>query len=111
VNPAGDDGFRVVDEPARQRYEARLGDDVVGFVEYRSVRGRRILFHTEVDPSMEGRGVGGRLVAGVLDSIRAEGRRITVKCPFVAAFLERHPEYRDVLAPVPSRPASPEGSA
>ena len=102
--------FRVVDEPARQRYEARLGDIVVGYIEYRSVRGRRILFHTEVDPSMEGRGIGSRLVAGVLDSIRAEGRRITVKCPFVAAYLERHPAYRDVLA-APTQTASREASA
>ena len=105
----GDDGVRGVDEPARQRYEARVGQDVVGYVEYRSVRGRRILFHTEVDPSLEGRGIGSRLVTGVLDSVRAEGRRITVKCPFVAAFLERHPAYRDVLA-APPPPASSEGS-
>ena len=99
-----------MDEPERQRYEGLLGHDVVGFVEYRTVRGRRILFHTEVDPSMEGRGIGSRLVTGVLDSIRAEGRRITVKCPFVAAFLERHPEYRDVLAAAPPATA-PDGAA
>lgn len=106
MNPTDDDGLRIVDEPARQRYEARLGDDVVGVVEYRSVRGRRILFHTEVDPSMEGRGIGSRLVTGVLDSIRAADLRVTVKCPFVAAFLERHPDYRDVLAGAPATAAS-----
>ena len=102
--------IRVVDEPGRQRYEARLGGDVVGFVEYRSVRGRMILVHTEVERSVEGQGVGSRLVGGVLDDIRARGLAITVKCPFVAAFLERHPEYGDLLAnpsnaPVPDRSA------
>lgn len=101
-----DDGLRIVDEPSRQRYEARLGDDVAGFIEYRSVRDRRILIHTEVDPGYEGRGIGGRMVTGVLDDIRANGLRITVKCPFVAAFLERHPEYRDLLAGPPATPAS-----
>jgi len=110
VSAAGDDEFRVVDEPERQRYEGWLGNELVGFVEYRSVRGRRILFHTEVDPGYEGRGLGSRLVTGVLDDIRANGQHITVKCPFVNAFLARHPAYQDVLAQMPARPA-PERSA
>jgi predicted GNAT family acetyltransferase len=106
VTAAGDDDLRIVDEPGRQRYEARLGDEVVGFVEYRTVRGRRILVHTEVDSAHEGRGIGGRLVRGVLDDIRATGQRITVKCPFVAAYLERHPEDLDLLAAPPPKAAS-----
>jgi Predicted acetyltransferase len=93
-----DDAFQVIDEPTRQRYEARLGDLVVGFTEYRAVRGRLILFHTEVDPAFEGRGVGRRLAVGALDDIRARGLRVTVKCPFIGAFMERHPEYQDLLA-------------
>lgn len=102
MSAAADDGFRVVDEPDRQRYEGWLGDALVGFVEYRSVRGRRILFHTEVEPAFEGQGIGRRLVTGVLDDIRASGLRITVKCPFVNAFLERHPGYRDLLVGPPA---------
>jgi hypothetical protein len=105
MRSAGDLSIVVVDEPGRQRYEARLGDQVVGFTEYRFVRGRLILFHTEVDPSVEGRGVGGRLVSGTLDDIRARGLKITVKCPFVTAFLARNPEYRDLVA-APSRGAA-----
>ena len=93
-----DDGLQVTDQPGRQRYEARLGDRVVGFAEYRAVRGRLILFHTEVDPAFEGRGVGGRLASGTLDDIRARGLRVTVKCPFIRAFMERHPEYQDLGA-------------
>lgn len=92
------DDLEVVDEPGQQRYVARLGGRVVGFAEYRAVRGRRILFHTEVDPSVEGRGVGSRLASGALDDIRARGLRVTVKCPFIAAFVARHPEYGDLPA-------------
>ena len=91
--------LQIVDEPASQRYEARLGDVVVGYSEYRRVEGDRvILFHTEVDPAYEGQGYGSRLAKGVLDDIRARGVRVTVKCPFMAAYLKRHPEYGDVLA-------------
>jgi uncharacterized protein len=93
-----DDGLRVIDEPGRQRYEARLGDQVVGFTEYRSTDGRLILLHTEVDPAFEGRGFGSRLASGVLDDIRARGLRVSVRCPFIKAFIGRHPEYRDVIA-------------
>lgn len=92
-----DDGLHVVDVPSARRFEARLGDRLVGFAEYRTVRGRLILFHTEVDPAAGGRGVGSRLASGALDEIRARGLKVSVKCPFIAAYLERHPEYRDLV--------------
>lgn len=95
-----EDTLEVIDEPTLQRYVARLGDRVVGFAEYRDVRGRRILFHTEVDPEFEGRGVGRRLASGVLDDIRGRGLKVTVKCPFIGAFIKRHPEYQDLRATV-----------
>lgn len=100
------DDLVVVDEPAAQRYEARLDSRVVGFTEYRRVRERLIFIHTEVDPAFEGRGIGSRLAAGALDDVRASGLRVTVKCPFIKAYLERHPEYDDLLAH-PGTPASP----
>lgn len=95
---AAADDLVIVDDPAGQRYEARLGDKVVGFSEYRRVRGRLIFLHTEVGPAFEGRGIGGRLAAGALDDVRARGLTLTVKCPFIASYLERHPEYEDLRA-------------
>lgn len=92
------DDLVVEDQPAARRYEARLGDRVVGFMEYRRVGGRVVFFHTEVDPAVEGRGIGSRLAAGALDDVRARGLRITVKCPFLAAYLKRHPGYEDLRA-------------
>ena len=91
-------GLVVADEPGAQRYEARLDGRVVGYSEYRRVQGRVIFFHTEVDPEFEGKGIGSRLASGALDDVRAQGLKITVKCPFIAAYLKRHPAYQDLVA-------------
>lgn len=89
----------VVENPAERRYELRLDGAVAGFVSYRDEgEGRRVLVHTEVDPVHEGRGFGGRLVSGALDAARAAGLSIVPSCPFVRSYLERHPEYGDLVA-------------
>jgi predicted GNAT family acetyltransferase len=90
------EGLQIVDDRVGQRYEARLDGRVVGYTDYRRVRGRIIFVHTEVDPAMEGRGIGGRLAAGALDDVRAQGLKFSAKCPFIAAYVKRHPEYDDI---------------
>jgi len=96
VTDASGELLEIRDDPVGQRYEARLGDRVVGYTEYRRVRGRVIFIHTEVDPAMEGKGIGGRLAAGALDDVRAQGVTFSVKCPFIAAYLRRHRQYDDI---------------
>ncbi len=54
--------------------------------------------HTIVPHAIEGRGVASRLIRFALDSARDRGLRVRPLCPFVRAFIERHPEYRDLLA-------------
>ena len=88
----------VADNPAERRYEARLGDRVVGFSEYRQVADRVVFLHTEVEPELEGRGVGSALASGALNDVRARGLRVTAKCPFIAAYLQRHHEFDDLIA-------------
>lgn len=90
--------LRIVDDPGARRYEARLGDRIVAISEYRSAGDRVIFLHTEVDPELEGRGIGSRLATGALDDVRARGLRVTAHCPFIRAFIERHPEYADLVA-------------
>jgi predicted GNAT family acetyltransferase len=48
-------------------------------------------------PSLENKGLGARLVAGALDDIRARGLRVVPFCPFVRAYIRRHPEYADLV--------------
>lgn len=93
------DDPRVVDNPAARRYELRLGDALAGVIVYRPRPDALALVHTEVDPAFEGHGLGARLVAGALDDIRARGLQVVPLCPFARAYIERHPEYADLVVP------------
>jgi uncharacterized protein len=82
----------VLDAPERSRYELRLGGRLIGVTAYH-LRGDRIAFtHTEVAEECEGRGFGSKLAAEALANARARGLEIVALCPFVAHYLERHPE-------------------
>jgi predicted GNAT family acetyltransferase len=83
----------VSDNPDAQRYEARLGEDLVGYLAYDLKEGQIALLHTQVDREAKGQGIGSKLVAAALDDIRDRGLSTKVVCPFVRAFIRRHPEY------------------
>jgi uncharacterized protein len=95
-----DAGVEVRDNPERSRYEAHLGDAVAGFSAYRRRGDDIVVFtHTEVDPSFEGQGIGSALAKGALDDVRSRGLHIIAMCPFISAYVRRHPEYADLIAP------------
>ena len=90
--------LEVRDDPEVGRYEARSGGGLAGYARY--ARGGDDLFvftHTEVLSAYEGQGVGGTLVRGALDDVRRRGGRIEAQCPFVREWLDRHPDYQDLL--------------
>jgi uncharacterized protein len=88
----------VVDNTRASRYELAV-DGGVAVLDYKdSPLGHRLLVHTEVPDALQGRGLGSQLVRGVLDDVRARGRRIVPVCSFVKSFLERHREYEDIVA-------------
>jgi predicted GNAT family acetyltransferase len=84
---------RVVDNPDAKRYELWLGDELAGEIRY-SLRddGKLVLIHTEIDPGHKGEGLGNVLVKGGLDDLHERGIEYVVVCPFVRAYLRRHPE-------------------
>ena len=90
----------VEDNPEESRYEAKLGERVVGVAEYelRDEAGPITFTHTEVLPDAEGHGVGGRLARAALDDVRRRGLRLVAECEFIAAYLKRHREYDDLIA-------------
>lgn len=90
--------IEVVDEPEASRYVARIDSEAAGFVEY-ELHGDRIVFtHTEIAPRFEGHGLGGRLASYALDDARARGLEVVARCPFIAGYIQRHPQYADLLA-------------
>ncbi len=90
----------VEDNPAESRYEARVGGRIVGIAVYElsDEAGPIVFVHTEVLPDTEGRGIGSRLARGALDDVRRRGLRLVAECPFIAAYLRRHPEDGDLIA-------------
>ena len=91
-------GMTVRDNPELQRYEAIVDGELAGSIFYRERDDELVLVHTEVEEAFEGQGIGSRLIAATLDDIRARGLRMRPFCPFVKAYLERHPEYDDLIA-------------
>ena len=94
---------QVHEDAERDRYTISVGARVVGVVEYADHDGARVITHTEVEDGHEGEGLGSALVRGVLDDVGTRGLDIVPLCPFVAGWLERHPERNDVVADDPER--------
>lgn len=84
--------------PDRTRYEASVDGTVAGFAAYR-LRDELVVFHhTEVEAAYEGKGVGSRLARYALDDVRSQGRRVRPDCPFIKAWIDRHPDYAGLVA-------------
>lgn len=96
------DTVSVTDDSEQDRYEARAAADadaaaLAGILQYRRRPELIALVHTEVLPAFEGQGVGGALARFALDDARAAGTAVLPFCPFVNAYIQRHPEYADLV--------------
>jgi predicted GNAT family acetyltransferase len=88
---------RITDNTAESRLELQV-EGRTAVLEYIR-RGEAVVYvHTGVPPELEGRGIGGQLAKFALDDARARGLKVVARCPYVAAYIERHPEYADLLA-------------
>jgi predicted GNAT family acetyltransferase len=90
--------IEVTDNRAESRYEARVDGRLAGFAAYRLGTGEHdgeIVFpHTEIDSAFGGQGVGSALIRAALDDVaRRGGLRVRPDCPFVAGWLDKHPDY------------------
>jgi len=87
----------VRDNAARQRYELEVEGGLV-FSDYVRQGNKLLITHTETPPALQGRGLAGQLVRGMLADVRARGLKIVPLCSYIVDYFNRHPEDRDLLA-------------
>jgi len=86
----------VVDNTAAHRLEINDGGHIA-FLTYR-MKGDAIEYmHSETPPELQGRGYASALAKFALEREKASGRKVIASCPFVRAYVKRHPEYASVL--------------
>jgi predicted GNAT family acetyltransferase len=87
----------VRDNKSASRFELDVGTEVA-FANYRRTPSAVIITHTETPRTLRGRGIASELVQGALQLIRAEGLKVVAGCGFVVDYLQKHPEYTDLVA-------------
>ena len=86
----------IVNNRAQHRYELAV-DGHIAATYYEIANGVITFEHTEVPPELGGKGVGSKLVKGALDQVRTEGLKVIAQCPFVKAWIDKHPDYTTLL--------------
>jgi uncharacterized protein len=86
----------VRNNTALNRFELEV-DGQLAVAYYRMAPGVITFVHTEVPQALSGRGVATKLIRGALEMVRAQGLEVVPQCPFVSAFMGKHPEYNDLL--------------
>ncbi len=80
------------------RYEARVGGELAAYSEFQLATDLIVFSHSETLPAFEGKGIGSTLARAALDEVRAAGdREVLAICPFINAWIRRHPDYMDLL--------------
>jgi uncharacterized protein len=87
----------VTDNLFEGRYEALLDGEIVGTAEYELSDDLMILIHTDVAPTHQDQGIGGTLARFVVNDARRRGLRVRPVCPFLRSWIDRHPDYADLV--------------
>lgn len=85
-------------EKTPSRYELKIDGDVAGFLEYADRDGVRTMPHTVVQPAYRGQGLSSPLIKHALDDARLDHVKVNPTCWAVAGYIDKHPEYKDLLA-------------
>jgi hypothetical protein len=87
----------IINNKRNSTFEYELPDGEKAVHQYRWLKGSMVLMHTLVPQSWRGKGIGDELIKYVLDHVRSHHLKIIVYCPFVEAYMKKHPEYNDLL--------------
>ncbi len=88
---------KITENKEKNRFETEV-DGKIAIIEYNRKKDKINLIHTEVPPEMEGKGIASSLVKQVLQQIKDEGLYVIPRCPFIAAYIKRHPEWNEIVA-------------
>ena len=88
----------VFHNAAQQRFELRVGDALC-VLDYRCFPGKLVIYHTEVPKPLEKQGLAALMTRAALDFARSENLQVEPRCPYTAAFMQKNPEFADLLAP------------
>ncbi|WP_207433819.1 GNAT family N-acetyltransferase [Sabulibacter ruber] len=88
----------IINNEAAHRFETTV-EGITAFIDYKLRPGVMWVLHTEVPQALEGRGIAGAMSKHVLEYIIAQKLQIVPLCPYMAAYLKRHPEYQYLVKP------------
>lgn len=89
--------YELIDNKERRQYEFHIEKHTPRIEYIKSSNGEIYLTHTEVPPALNGRGIGSLLVEKSLKDIEDQGLRLVPLCPFVAAYIHKHPEWKRIV--------------
>lgn len=90
--------LNVVHNADADRFELRIGGELC-VLDYRRTTDTLVIYHTEVPPLFQGRGLAARMTRAALDFARSQNLTVEPRCPYTAVFMQKHREYSDLLAP------------
>ncbi|MBT8220546.1 MAG: N-acetyltransferase [Bacteroidia bacterium] len=88
--------MELINDGEKKHYEFHIGEHVPR-VEYMAVGGKMFLNHTEIPRELEGQGIGSQLIKAVLEDVEKKGLILMPMCPFVAGYIQRHPEWKKLV--------------
>ena len=91
------DDYELIDNEERHQYELHIGKYVPKIEYIKTKNGEIYLTHTEVPVALEGKGVGSQLAEKVLKDIEKQELRLVPLCPFIAGYIQKHPDWRRIV--------------
>jgi len=88
--------YQLIDNEEAKQYEFHI-EGVITKIEYIKAQNNIYLTHTEVPTKLEGKGIGSSLVKMALEDIKKKKLTLVPLCPFVALYIKRHPEWKELV--------------
>lgn len=89
--------YNIIHNEAKRRFETEV-DGLTSLVDYKKRENVFFVTHTEVPIQLEGRGIAAALTKTLLNYIRNNGYKVQPICPYTKLYIQRHPEYQDLVA-------------